>query len=292
MKDFSLALVQQCSLLGCLSENLEAAERWAMKARAKGADLLCFPELNLTGHGGHPLMIRDSEHVPGGAAVTRLTEIARRTDLFICAGIAEEDRRATYNTQVMVGPDGYIGKQRKVHLSRDEYLYFRAGSTFQVFDLPFARVAVLICFDNEIVESARTAAVLGAEVLLAPHAMRMGPWPTAAAKRRVIVARAKEHFRLVHRCRARDNGVYVGLCNAAGQSAPDIRDCDANHAGGCLVVATDGSVLAESRARDVGEEMVVVKLLAKPLEQRRLDPCFTLRVRRPDAYGPLTERTD
>ncbi len=292
MKDFTLALVQQRSLLGEKRQNRDSTEKWVELARRRGADLICFPELSLSGHGGHRLMIRDAEAVPDGPSCRWLMDLARRSDCYICAGMAEEDRRATYNTQVLVGPGGFVGKQRKVHPSRDEYLYFRHGSRFDVFDLPFAKIGIAICFDNEIVESARTLAVQGAEVLLCPHAARFGTWPSTAGVRRKVVAKLKDHWRLVHACRALDNAAYVGLCNAAGQSAPQLNGCDANHAGGSMVFAPDGSVLAQSRARDIAEEMLLTRLAASRLEARREGECFALRVRRVEAFAPLTEPTE
>jgi predicted amidohydrolase len=291
MKDLRLALIQQSSPLGRKEKNLDAAESWARKAAAKDAHLVCFPELNITGHGGDPLMIRGAEAVPDGPAFLRLAELARDLSIFICAGIAEAERGAVYNTQFVVGPGGFVGKQRKVHLSRDEYFYFRAGSTLDVLELPFARVGIAICFDNEIPEVSRTLAVSGAEVLLCPHAARFGKWPKDAAGRRKAVRDRKNHWKTQHPVRARDNGAYVALCDAVGRSAIGLNGCMANHAGGCMAFGPDGKLIAESRARDIVEEMLVVDLKAESLEKVRCSSCFNLRVRRIEAFAPLTQPT-
>ena len=102
----------------------------------------------------------------------RLERVAAEEKICICAGIAEDDRGIHYNTQFIVGPEGYVGKQRKVHPSQDEYFYFRGGTELPVFDLPFARVGIVICYDNLLPEVPRCLAVAGAELLLSPHAAR------------------------------------------------------------------------------------------------------------------------
>jgi len=291
MQSFRIALVQQASPVGRKEENLAAAVTWARKAKKKGAAFVCFPELNLTGHAGCPEMVDEAEPVPGGHSVRALCDLAAELDLFVCAGIAEDDRGIHYNTQFVVGPAGYAGKQRKVHLSRDEYFYFRGGTDLPVFDLPLARVGIIICYDNSFPEVSRCLAVDGAELILAVHAARFGTWPRSAAGRRKAVAEHKARWRRTQCCRAEDNGTYVALCNTAGRSATGLRGVEANHAGGCMVVDPSGRVAAESRSRDIREEMIVVPLDGKQIAARRRSACFNLQTRRPDAFGALTRPT-
>jgi predicted amidohydrolase len=289
--DFRLALVQHKSPLGRKAENLDAAVSWARKARKARADFVFLPELNITGHGGHEIMVSEAEPVPEGPSVARLTETAKDLGLYICAGIAEDDRGIHYNTQFIVGPEGYVGKQRKVHLSLDEYYLFRHGTDVPVFDLPMARVGIIICYDNHIPEIARCLAVKGAEVLLAPHASRFGTWPRGDAARRSAVRKQKDAWRLVHACRAFDNGCYVALCNTVGRSAMGLRGVEANHAGGCMVIDPAGDVVAESRTRDLREEMALANLKAEAVARPRRQRCFNLLTRRPEVFGAITEPT-
>ena len=291
MHDFTIALVQHGSPVGHKQANLDSTTAWVHKAKKQGAALVCLPELNLTGHAGHPAMVTDAEPVPGGECVDRLCKLAAELGLYICAGIAEDDRGIHYNTQFVVGPDGYIGKQRKVHLSADEYYYFRGGTDLPVFDLPVARVGIIICYDNLLPEMSRSLAVKGAELLLCPHAARLGKWPRQAGDRRKAVQGVKDNWRLVHRCRAYDNGCYVAVCNTAGRSAVGIRGVEANHAGGCLVVDPSGQVMAESRTKDVRDEILVVRLQAKPVADRRRSTCFNLQTRRPEVFAALSQPT-
>lgn len=291
MQDFTIALVQQDSPVGRKAENLAHTITWARQAKAQGAHLVCFPELNLTGHAGDPAMVLEAEPVPDGVCVQELLALARELDIYICAGLTEDDRGIHYNTQFIVGPEGYLGKQRKVHLSSDEYFYFRHGTALPLFVLPFARVGIIICYDNNVPEMARCFGVLGAEVILAPHAARFGAWPETEEGRRAAVRRHKEQWRLIHRCRAVDNGCYVALCNDAGRSALALEGVEANHAGGCMVVAPDGEVIAESQAEDIVEEMIVVPLSGEAVARPRRSRCFNLQTRRPEVFKVLAEPT-
>ena len=292
MKDFTLALIQQASPLGRKQQNLESTVAWTRKAAGKGAGLICFPELNITGHGGHRSMITEAERVPDGESCRTLAVLAHELGVYICAGIAEFAGATQYNTQFIVGPDAFVGKQRKVHLSGDEYFYFRHGTQLPVHSLPFAEVGIAICYDNNVPEVQRCLAVAGAELILAVHAARIGKWPRTEKGRRDAVAWMKRSWKQTHAVRARDNGAYVAVCNTVGQSAKGIKGVDANHAGGCIVMGPDGELVAESRSRDIREEMVIVPLKTEALTSVRSQPCHNLRTRRPESFGILSQSTD
>ncbi|NOZ19731.1 MAG: hypothetical protein GXP25_01445 [Planctomycetes bacterium] len=288
MRDVTIALIQHNSPVGQKTKNLEQTIAWTKKAKKKGAELICFPELNITGHAGHPDMVNEAEPVPGGETVHVLAGLARELGVYISAGIAEEDRGIHYNTQFLVGPGGYIGKQRKVHLSNDEYFYFRGGAELPVFELPLARVGIIICYDNILPEVSRCLAVKGAELLLCPHAARSGKWRRNTDRKKVVES-VKKNWRMVHSCRAYDNGVYVAICNAAGRAAMRIKGVEANHAGGCMVIDPSGSIIAESKSKDVRDEMIAVLLKGDAVSARRRQSCFNLQTRRPEVFGVLAK---
>jgi predicted amidohydrolase len=289
MQDFTIALVQHNAPVGKKAETLKAVTAWCRKAAAKGAKLVLLPELGLTGHAGHKSMVGQAEPVPGGTCVQSLAETARQLGIFICAGIAEDDLGVHYNTQFIVGPGGFVGKQRKIHPSRDEYFFFRGGTDLPVLDLGLARVGIIICFDNEFPEVSRCLAVKGAEVLLCPHAGRSGAWVADRRARAKRVRQAKDLPRRILSVRAYDNGVYVAYCNMAGRAG--VKGVRANHLGGCLAIDPAGKCIAESRSRDVRDEMVLADLKARRVAARRRDPNFTLRVRKPHVFGALVEPT-
>ncbi len=96
--------------------------------------------------------------------------------------MAEQDSEnwdMLYNTLVLVGPDGYIGKYRKVHLPLTERIMMYPGDgDYPVFETRFGKVGLMICFDKAYPEVARSLALKGAEILLCPTA-----WPPYRAER-------------------------------------------------------------------------------------------------------------
>jgi len=110
-----------------------------------------------------------AEPVPGGATTDLLVKKAREKNLYICSGITELGGKVLYNSAVLVGPEGYIGKYRKVHLWDEEKIFFEHGDLgFPVFDLPFGRVGIFICYDGWFPETTRILRLQGVDVALNP----------------------------------------------------------------------------------------------------------------------------
>lgn len=292
MRDLTIALVQCNSVVGEKNKNLAATVEWVEKAKEKGADLVCFPELNITGHAGHPLVVSEAEPIPDGNSCRTLMKLAKNLNIYIVAGICEEKNGIYYNTQFIVGAQGFIGKQRKIHLSCDEYFYFRHGSKIRVFDISKAKMGIAICYDNEVPEVPRCLAVQGAELLLCPYAARFGDWPLKFEERKSMVKQCKEEWKIIARARAYDNGYYVALCNAVGKGIEESRSVKANHAGGCMIIDPKGKVIKESKSEDISEEMIVSELKGEVVNKVRMKKCFNLRTRRVESFQILTESTD
>src|SRR5580765_4555305 len=177
----------------------------------------------------------------------------------------------------------------------------RAGNRYTVFDTPHGcRVGVLICYDNNIVENARATALLGAEILLAPHQTGgcnslsprgMKPIDPAIWARRdkdpaacaaeLCGPKGRAWLMRWLPSRAHDNGMFLLFSNGIGPDDDEIRT------GNAMVLDPYGEVIAESRA--LGDDMVVADLDASVLPTssgRRW-----LRARRPDLYASLTQPT-
>jgi N-carbamoylputrescine amidase len=288
MEDLTIAAIQMNAPLGQVEANLAAHVRVAQQAAETGAELICFPELGLTGHWCAGEVWAASEPVPDGPSTQRLLALARELKVFISFGLAERDRGLVYNTQVVVGPDGFIGKQRKLHMSADEYFHFRTGSEIVVLDLGKCRLGIGICYDNMFPEVARIAAVKGAEVYLMPHASRCGTWPRAAKLQARRIAALKAVWRKCYAARAYDNGMFVVTNNQAGHAGDDP---ETNHAGGILIFDPGGEVIAESQTERIAEETVVGRLQARHYDRRRTASCFNLQTRRPEIYGEICKPT-
>ncbi|MBL8296414.1 MAG: hypothetical protein JNN08_31505 [Bryobacterales bacterium] len=292
MQKTRVAAVSMNGLLGEPDRVLAAIDGWCERAAKAGAHLVLFPELVVHGH-CTPNTWELAEPVPDGPSVRRLIDIAGRHKLVLSVGLSEKERDITYNTQVLVGPEGYIGKQRKLHLSRDEVNHYKGGRDILVFDTGRCRVGTVICYDNQFPEVARVLALRGAEVILMPHAARFKPWPDTAEGEEA--ARRHSHeFVSAYALRARENSCFAVLTDQAGRagtldSYPKDHENQPHHAGVAMIWGPGGEVLASTQQERVEEEMIVADLDPMALARERSLANYMLRTRRPELFGEIVK---
>ncbi len=216
MRTLHVAAVSMNGYLGEPHRVLQAIDGWSVKAAEAKAELVLFPELVIHGH-CTPNTWDLAEPVPDGPSVGTLVEIARRHRLVVCAGLSEKERDIVYNTQVLVGPHGYIGKQRKLHLSRDEAFYYKGGREITVFDIGSCKVGIVICYDNQFPEVSRVLALRGADVILMPHAGRFKLWDDTPESQ-AAARRYSHNFLKKYALRARENACFAILADQAGRA--------------------------------------------------------------------------
>ncbi len=289
MQTTRVAAVSMNGFLGEPERVLNAVAGWCERAAAEKADLVLFPELLVHGH-CTPNTWDLAEPVPG-PSVERLVQIARQHRLVLSAGLSEKERDIVYNTQVVVGPNGYLGKQRKLHLSRDEVLFYKGGREINVIDAGRCKLGIVICYDNQFPEIARVLALRGADVLLMPHAARMKTWDDTPESEAAARRYSRDYF-LPLAMRARENACFAVLTDQAGRagyvdSYPRNHPNQPHHAGAALVFDPDGMVLASAQAERICDEMVLATLDAALLAKQRALPNYTLRTRRPELFGEL-----
>ena len=293
MQSLRVAAVSLNSELGKRTETLARIEKFSEQAVADRAELVVFPELIVHGH-CTPNTWEIAEPVPGGESVEILCQIAQRLRVFLCAGLSEKENDIVYNTQVLVGPTGYLGKQRKLHMSRDESFFYKGGREIRVFDLGKCKIGIVICYDNQFPEVGRIVALQGADVILMPHAAREGRWDDtldsqASARRKVF-----DYFASSYRMRARENAcfcVYVDQAGRAGfvDSLPRDHHNQPHHPGGAMMIGPNGDILRHTQTEQIRDEMIVADLDASLLAAARSHPNYTLRTRRPELFSELVQ---
>jgi N-carbamoylputrescine amidase len=271
------------------AENLERAAVSIRQAAARGAQIVCLPELFRS-----PYFCREqdaahfdlAEPVPG-PATDALGRIARELDVVIVASLFERRAAGVYhNTAAVIDADGaLLGVYRKMHIPDDplyfEKYYFTPGDLgFRNFDTRFGRIGILICWDQWYPEAARLTALGGASVLFYPTAIGWHPSEKAA-----FGVAQHDAWRTVQRGHAIANGVYVAAVNRTGFEGPPERGLE--FWGASFAADPFGRVLAE--ASHSGEEVLVFDCDPRHLEEVRRNWPF-LRDRRIDAYSPLTSR--
>ncbi len=145
------------------ASNLDTVQRLIISP----VDLVVLPELFSTGYffdSGDKLM-EIAEEIPNGYTTDRLTEIAKAANCHLVGAIVEKEEGKLYITAVLAGPNGYVGKQRKRHLTDHETKYFTPGDSSEVFNILDCRVGMLICFEGWFPESSRELTVRGAQII-------------------------------------------------------------------------------------------------------------------------------
>ncbi|WP_457741691.1 nitrilase [Thermococcus sp.] len=258
-----VAYAQMEPLLLEPEKNYSGAERLVKEAAEKGAKLVVLPELFDTGYNFENKEEVESVagQIPDGPTTEFLIELARSLDVFIVAGTAEKDERGgLYNSAVMVGPRGYIGKYRKIHLFYREKLFFQPGNLgFHVFNIGIAKVGVMICFDWFFPESARTLALKGAEIIAHPSNLVMPYAPRAMP------------------IRALENRVYTITANRIGEER------GLRFIGKSTIASPKAEVLA--MGSEDSEEVGVVEINLEVAREKRINEMNDVfKDRRPEHY--------
>ena len=166
----TVAALQFEPLLGQVDNNRNKLVELATQAFDQGAKLVVAPEACISGYvfNSREEAAQCAESLPDGPTVQALTDLAAKNDGYIVAGLIEKEDDLLYNTAVLVGPDGYIGQYRKVHLWDLDNTLYEAGDEFPVFDLPFGRLAMSICYDGMFPEVTRIYAEKGVDIICHP----------------------------------------------------------------------------------------------------------------------------
>ncbi|MES1931841.1 nitrilase/cyanide hydratase and apolipoprotein N-acyltransferase [Salinisphaera shabanensis T35B1] len=166
-----IACIQMEPIVGDKAGNIEKSLAHIHEAADAGAQLIVLPELC---NSGYVFESKEetralAEPVPGGETVAAWAQAAAERDLHIVAGINEIDGDDLFNSAVAIGPQGYLGTFRKVHLWNQENAFFTPGDRgFPVFDTPLGRIGALICYDGWFPESYRECALQGADIVCVP----------------------------------------------------------------------------------------------------------------------------
>jgi N-carbamoylputrescine amidase len=278
------------------AQNLERAIDRLRDAAAKGAQIVCLPELFQTQYfcqREDTALFDLAEPIPG-PTTARLAEVAKQLRIVLIASLFEKRAPGVYhNTAVMIDADGSVrGIYRKMHIPDDplyyEKYYFTPGDLgFKAFDTAVGRVGTLVCWDQWYPEGARLTALQGAQVLFYPTAIGWHPDEKAQYGEAQYDA-----WETIQRAHAIANGVYVAVVNRVGFEQGDIRG---NKAQGKGLEFWGGSFIADPFGRVIAkgshdkEEILIAEVDSRVLEDTRRNWPF-LRDRRIDAYAPITSR--
>nr|NJM03910.1 amidohydrolase [Desulfobacula sp.] len=267
MTTIKAALVVQNCLAGNYEKNLNSTREFIGLALEKGARLIVFPEMNLTGyvsnHDIHSIARPVTEEM-----LTLFQNLAGESKASILVGWAEKSPdKAIYASHFIFHPDGTSGVYRKIHTSPFEKKYFSLGNKIPVFNSNGLIFGVQLCYDAHFPELSLAMALKQADVIFIPHASPRGS------------SREKYDSWVRHlRARAFDNGVYIAALNQTGDNGKGL-----SFPGICLFIGPDGHVVYKSV--EDGEGVHIISIEKKILDDVRSHPMrYFLPNRRKDLF--------
>jgi predicted amidohydrolase len=262
-----IGFMQFAPVLGDVHATIEKIDR--LGAQCVGADLMVLPELCNSGYNfaSQEQAWATSEEIGDGIFVQFLESFCRRLGCHVVSGLNERQGPHLYNTAVLIGPRGYVGKYRKLHLFMNEKDFFEPGDAgLPVFDIGLCKVGMLVCFDWIFPEAWRVLALKGADVICHPS--------------NLVLPGLAQQAVPVH---ALSNRLYIVTANRIGSEGK------LTFTGMSTIADPKGQVLAQ--ASRTGEEIGSVEIdislaRSKDITSRN----NVLADRRPEQYTLLVER--
>jgi predicted amidohydrolase len=274
MNQVNVALSQINCKVGDKKYNIDKMVKHVRKAKKKEANLVIFPELSLTGYIVRDLAYELAEPIRG-PSIRLLEEITKREKVYIVFGMLEKSEKAhavLYNTAVLLGPEGFVGKYQKMYLPThsvfEEKRYFRPGYHASVFDTDIGKVGLMVCYDIFFPEVARMLKLNGSQLTICISA-------SPAVRRKF--------FEVLTVARAMENTTYLAYVNLVG-----IED-GLQFWGGSRLIAPNGSII--SQAKYDKEDQVIGRVDYADLKRTETF-VPTLRDLRPEFFETLKKQAE
>ena len=270
MSKVRIGVIQLQNELCAKEANLAKAIELVREAVAKGAKIVCLPELFVTGYNLGVFGEKLSELSEGltGPTITAMRRLAKELEIYIIAPISMQMRSSfpLENNAVFIDDKGdVIGVYSKNHLFGDEPKYFVSNGEYPVFDTKYGKVGIMICCDNNFPEPARILALKGAEVIFMPAAWRVNE---------------EDLWKLLISSHACENNVFIAAANTYCEMD------DLYLFGHSKIVDPRGIVLCESEVK--GSDVLVQEIdIDAVYEHRACMP--SLKDRHPETYGIFTD---
>lgn len=273
-KGIDVALAQISCIVGNKEHNIDLIERNVSEAKKRGADLVIFPELALTGYVNRDLLYELAEPIPG-PSIRYLEEIVIKENIHVVLGMPERSEKARavlYNTAVLLGPTGLIGKYRKLYLPThsvfEEKRYFRPGYQAPMFKTDIGNLGLTVCYDVFFPETTRLLRLRGSQLMICISAS-----PDMRRK----------FFEVLTAARAIENTVFLAYVNLVG-----LED-GLQFWGGSRIIAPNGDILVQAKYSE--EDLVVGRIDYADLERAEA-VVPTLRDLRPELFALLKKQTE
>lgn len=287
----STITIATCAFPGTydVDKSVELHLSYIEEAKQAGASLVVFPETSLQGYPPNTSLMSTeqtvrlyqdvAESVPDGPNVAKIIAKAVEQEMFVIFGLTESVEQAgvLYNTLVLAGPEGYIGKYRKVHLGITEQVFWRRGQEWPVFDTAIGKIGMLICYDKMWPESTRELTLAGAEILVMGTAWCNMPGHGDGDENLWV-----RQYKLYDQVRAAENGRWFVSSNLVGELG------GLDFFGLSQIVDPFGDVVASSGTEKVGLTFAEIDVRQGLASASAVNQgTFLIRDRRPETYKIL-----
>lgn len=267
----TIALIQQkCTT--SKAHNLSRGLSATRKAAEAGANIVCFPELAFEPfypqHPNPQNPLQHAESIPG-PITDAFSELAAEYGIVIILNLYERDGDNAYDSSPIINTDGSImGTTRMVHITEyacfHEQQYYSPGNNgAPVYETPFGKIGIAICYDRHYPEYMRALALAGAEIVFVPQAGALGEWPEGLYESELQTA-------------AFQNGYFTALCNRVGEE-PNL-----TFSGESFFCNPSGEIIAQ--ARKGAEDILYCDIDRSAVKESHAQMLF-LRDRRPELYA-------
>ncbi|BBE31134.1 hypothetical protein OSSY52_12750 [Tepiditoga spiralis] len=199
-----VSMVQMESIYGNIDKNIKKHEYFIKKAQLNNSDIICFPELSLTGYNSnHDLNLAQTIK---GNIIKKMKNLSKKYSMNLLFGFIEKEKKFYYITHVFIDKRQNDFYYRKIQLGENEKKYYTSGDTLKVFEYKTSNNEIIkfgigICYDMHFPEHTYIYAKNGADLIFSPHASFFN------AKRRI------EIWNKYLSTRAYDNRVFILACN-------------------------------------------------------------------------------
>ena len=254
MRDIRIAVAVADSEMGRPLKNLERMIPFVREAKKKGAKIICFPEMNISGYSSEKIAGKMAQTIPGPIS-QRLLEMARDEGMVILAGLAEKDPAGRlFASHLVAEPNGMLGVYRKIQIAPPERAVFSSGRQIPLFKAAGLTFGIQLCYDAHFPELSTKMAEKGADLIFIPHASPRG---TEEEKRNSWMRHLP--------ARAFDNSVFIVAFNQTGEYKKGVR-----FPGVALFIGPSGNVIKEYTGGH--ERLIVADLKESDLSAVRNSP--------------------
>ena len=264
MHKLRIAVVSSKSKYCDIKGNLNHFKSLIKRASARKAKLVCFPELALSCYTTEKNILSVAQKIPG-PITDELVMLAREYGVYLSMGSPERSGSRYYISQIIVGPQGYMGKYRKHFPTElEQACGFSPGMTFPTFIIDGFRMGVNICYDGR--HSKTIEAMKKANVNFIHHAtgnyMLVGENADEWTRGKIVYSVS----------RAIQARAYILINCSAGDTVEENEK--KSHSSGSLVIDPLGQVLRRTTQATRTEKILVTEI-TRPLSS--LIPKFEMK---------------